>query len=95
MARRRYLAAYDIRDDKRLRAVAVCMEGYGTRVQYSVFICDLSERELYLMRSDLESRINHSVDSVMIIDLGSATNSSRFLFLGHHGKLPAPSAVIV
>ena len=95
MARRRYLAAYDIRDDKRLRAVAVCMEGYGFRVQYSVFICDLSERELYLMRSDLETCINQSQDSVMIIALGFAGDSSHFLFLGHHDKLPTSSAVIV
>jgi CRISPR-associated endonuclease Cas2 len=36
VARRRYLVAYDIRDDRRLRLVAGCMEGYGSRVQYSV-----------------------------------------------------------
>lgn len=95
MARRRYLAAYDIRDDKRLRTVAVCMEGYGIRVQYSVFICDLSERELHLMRSDLESRINHREDSVMIVDLGAAGDSSRFRFLGPHEILPTSSAAIV
>lgn len=95
MARRRYLAAYDIRDDRRLRTVAVCMEGYGIRVQYSVFICDLSERELYLLRSDLESRIDHSQDSIMIIDLGVAGDFSRFLFLGHHEKLPTSSAVVI
>lgn len=95
MARRRYLTAYDIRDDKRLRAVAVCMESYGNRVQYSVFVCDLSERELYLMRSDLESRINHREDSVMIINLGAVGDSSHFLFLGHHEKLPTSSTVIV
>jgi CRISPR-associated protein Cas2 len=45
MARRRYLVAYDIRDDRRLRSIAGCMEGYGTRIQYSVFVCDLSDRE--------------------------------------------------
>ena len=36
MARRRYLVAYDIREDRRLRNVASCMEGYGERIQYSV-----------------------------------------------------------
>ena len=46
MARRRYLVAYDIRDDRRLRMIAGCMEGYGTRIQYSVFVYDLSSREL-------------------------------------------------
>ena len=29
MSRRRYLVAYDIRDDKRLRSIAVCTEAYG------------------------------------------------------------------
>ncbi len=95
MARRRYLVAYDIRDDRRLRAVATCMEGFGTRVQFSVFICDLSDRENVMMRSDIESRINHAEDSIMIIDLGGAGDSSRFLFLGHYTKLPTSTALIV
>ena len=95
MARRRYLVAYDIRDDRRLRSIAVCMEGYGERIQYSVFIADLSDREKYLMRTDIESRMKHTEDSVMVIDLGVAGDSSRFLFLGWHEKLPSPGATIV
>ncbi len=95
MARRRYLVAYDIREDRRLRTVATCMEGYGERIQYSVFICDLSDEEAVTMRGDIEVRIRQSEDSVMIIDLGKAGDSGRFLFLGHHEKLPASDAVIV
>jgi CRISPR-associated protein Cas2 len=95
MARRRYLVAYDIRDERRLRSVAVCMEGYGTRVQYSVFVCDLSDQERVLMRTDLEARMKLSVDSVMVVDLGQAGDSSRFLFLGHHARIPVSDAVIV
>ena len=95
MARRRYLVAYDIRDDRRLRSIACCMEGFGTRIQYSVFVCDLSDRERVVMRSDLESLMKSSEDSVMVIDLGAAGDSSRFLFLGHHERLPSSSAVIV
>jgi CRISPR-associated protein Cas2 len=95
MARRRYLVAYDIREDRRLRNVATCMEGYGERIQYSVFICDLSDEEAVTMRGDIEVRIRQSEDSVMIIDLGKAGDSGRFLFLGHHEKLPASDAVIV
>jgi CRISPR-associated protein Cas2 len=95
VARRRYLVAYDIREDRRLRSVAICMEGYGERIQYSVFICDLSDEEAVTMRGDIETRIKPSEDSVMIIDLGKAGDSSRFLFLGHHEKLPVSSAVIV
>lgn len=95
MARRRYLVAYDIREDRRLRNIAACMEGYGERIQYSVFICDLSEQEAVLLRGDIEVRMKASEDSVMIIDLGQAGDSSRFLFLGHHERLPTSSAVIV
>jgi CRISPR-associated protein Cas2 len=71
------------------------MEGYGTRIQYSVFVCDLSDRERVIMRTDLESLMKVSEDSVMVIDLGLAGDSSRFLFLGHHHKLPSTSTVIV
>lgn len=95
MSRRRYLVAYDIRDDRRLRNVATCMEGYGTRIQYSVFVCDLSPEETVMMRSDIEARMKPAEDSVMVIDLGRPSDTSRFLFLGHHEKLPTPDAVIV
>jgi CRISPR-associated protein Cas2 len=95
VARRRYLVAYDIREDRRLRSVASCVEGYGERIQYSVFVCDLSEQEAVLLRGDIEVRIKPSEDSVMIIDLGRAGDSSKFLFLGHHETLPVSSAVIV
>lgn len=95
MARRRYLVAYDIRDDRRLRLIAGCMEGYGTRIQYSVFVSDLSRRELILMRGDVEALMKKSEDSVMIVDLGAVGDPSRFLFLGQHEKLPAPGAVVV
>jgi len=70
MARRRYLVAYDIRDDRRLRSIAGCMQGYGTRIQYSVFVCDLSDREKVIMRGDIEGLMKASEDSVMVIDLG-------------------------
>jgi hypothetical protein len=60
MGRRRYLVAYDIRDDRRLRSIAGCMEGYGTRIQYSVFVCDLSDREKIIMRGDIEGLMKQS-----------------------------------
>ncbi len=95
MARRRYLVAYDIRDDRRLRNVATCMEGYGDRIQYSVFICDLSDQEAILMRTDIEARMKPSEDSVMVVNLGRAGDSTPFLFLGHHEKLPSADATII
>jgi CRISPR-associated protein Cas2 len=95
MARRRHLVAYDIRDEHRLRAVATCMEGYGDRVQYSVFVADLSGQELFAMRRSLEGHMNLAEDSVMIIDLGAAGDITRFTFVGPHAPLPTAEAVIV
>lgn len=95
MARRRFLIAYDIRDDRRLRTIATCMEGYATRIQYSVFVGDLSAREVILMRHDLVGLMDQSKDSVMIIDLGQPEDKSRFQFLGVHEKLPTAGVVIV
>jgi hypothetical protein len=48
-----------------------------------------------LLRDDVEACMEPSEDSMMINDLGRAGDSSRFLFLGHHERLPASSAVIV
>lgn len=95
MARKRYLVAYDIRDDKRLRQVATCLEGFGERMQYSVFICDLSAREFVEMRVAVEERMKSSEDSVMVIDLGRADDTTRFIFIGPHDDLPSGGAVVV
>jgi CRISPR-associated protein Cas2 len=95
MSRRRFLVAYDIRDDRRLRAVAVCMEGYGTRVQYSVFVCDLNDREKFHLRADLEERMKLTEDSVMIVDLGACGDLSRFQFIGAREALPPPALAVV
>ena len=40
-----WLVCYDVRDPKRLRKAAKHMEGYGERMQYSVFRCWLNPRE--------------------------------------------------
>ena len=81
------------------RILAACLTGerpaYGTRAQCSVFICDLSDSKKFAMRSDPESRMCQSEVGVMIVDLGGAGDSTRFLFLGRHEKLPSSSAVII
>lgn len=70
MVRKRYLVAYDIRDDARLRAVHKTMKGYGDPLQYSVFLCDLDPKERLWMKAALRDVMNEAVDSVAIVDLG-------------------------
>jgi CRISPR-associated protein Cas2 len=95
MARRRYLMAYDIADPKRLRRVCSTMEDHGERLQYSVFLCDLSLAE----RAELESavlRIMHGgEDSVIQIDLGPVTSPAHVRVLGRPRRMPDPGPKIV
>jgi len=97
MARKRYLVSYDIRDDKRLRAVHKTMKAYGWSMQYSVFICDLDEMELTGLRTDLADRIHHTIDSIAIIDLGSPHERGKdcFSFMGQRIPLPTSGPVIL
>lgn len=68
--RKSYLVCYDISDDKRLARVAKTMRGYGERVQYSVFECQLNARDLARCRADLSKVIDHRKDQVIFVDLG-------------------------
>ncbi|MBL8924649.1 MAG: CRISPR-associated endonuclease Cas2 [Pseudonocardia sp.] len=87
MARRRFLIAYDIADPKRLRQVCKTMEEYGERLQYSVFICDLSRSELVHARAQVEKQMDLGEDSVVIVDLGG-TDTARFTFIGKRRPVP-------
>lgn len=97
MARSRYLVAYDIRDDRRLTQVRKCVEGFGFRLQYSVFLCDLSPVELIDLRTDLRGIIHAKQDSVVFVELGDPNGRGRycFEFMGTHPRLPPPSGATV
>ena len=53
----RVLISYDISDDKRRREVAKIMEGYGYRVQYSVFECDLKRQQMKALQKALRPHV--------------------------------------
>ena len=63
-----YLVAYDVREPKRLRQTAKTLEGYGTRIQFSVFRCRLQPRELERLQWEL-TKILDSTDELLIIAL--------------------------
>lgn len=63
-----WLVCYDVRDDKRLRQTAKHMEGYGERLQYSIFRCWLTPREMERLRWELTQMLE-PVDDVMLIPL--------------------------
>ena len=67
-----YFVSYDISDDRRLRLVYRLMRGRGDHVQYSVFRCELSDRDRAELIAALAEIIDHSADQVLLIDVGPA-----------------------
>ena len=63
-----WLVCYDIHDEKRLRTCAKHMEGYGHRIQYSVFRCWMTTREVERLRWELTEMLDPA-DDVLLIPL--------------------------
>lgn len=96
MRRRRYVLAYDIRDDVRLREVHKIAKSFGEPLQYSVFVCDLDGVEVVALRRALVVAMNQAVDSIVLIDLGRADGAlQRFEFIGSRVPLPSHGARIL
>jgi CRISPR-associated protein Cas2 len=70
--RQSYLVCYDICDDKRLRKVFKTMRGYGDHLQYSVFECQFTARDLVRCRTELARIVKHDEDQVLFVHLGPA-----------------------
>ena len=62
--------AYDVADPQRLVRTFKTMLGYGDRVQYSVFLCDLSRTEMIQLKTDLAEVLDYGEDRVLIVDVG-------------------------
>ena len=67
--KKRYVVAYDISSDKRRNRVSKFLLGYGVRVQYSVFECELDRYELMELMEALESMIDEDEDRVYIYQI--------------------------
>jgi CRISPR-associated protein Cas2 len=96
----RYLVTYDIRHPRRLRRVHEIAVDHGERLQYSVYVCDLTRQELVLLRARLRKELNLAEDSVSIFDLGptSGKTATRVEHLGRtspvaRGELDDPTVI--
>jgi CRISPR-associated protein Cas2 len=63
-----YVISYDITEPKRWRVVYKRLNGYGQRLQYSIFRCRLTTRQLERLRWELEKDLTDE-DSLLIIGL--------------------------
>jgi CRISPR-associated protein Cas2 len=95
MTRRRYLIAYDISEPKRLRRIIKIMEGAGQRLQYSVFLCDLSGMELAEWDAAIRAVVQLTEDSIVRIDLGSSDDPARVWTMGTPRAFPTSGPLII
>ncbi len=79
MSRMRYLVSYDISNPKRLRRVARAVEGFGVRLQYSVFECPLDDLRLAKLKMELQELLNHDEDQVLFVSLGPSANDASLV----------------
>jgi CRISPR-associated protein Cas2 len=63
-----WLVCYDIHDPERLRKAAKHLEGYGERMQWSVFRCWMTRLEMERLRWELTELLDPA-DEVMLIPL--------------------------
>ncbi|MBN1814844.1 MAG: CRISPR-associated endonuclease Cas2 [Anaerolineae bacterium] len=75
------VVSYDIVDDRRRRKVMKTMEGFGERVQYSVFECHLQPRDIARLRRRLRLQINEREDDIRFYVLCEAC-AARVITLG-------------
>jgi CRISPR-associated protein Cas2 len=94
--RRRYLLCYDVRDKRRLRRTIKVAESFGHRLQYSVFICDLSSVERIHLERDLLRVIRADIDRALLVDLGQeAASRDRFRWVSTPQRLPASNEATI
>lgn len=75
-----FVVTYDVREPQRLRRVFRVMLGYGEHVQYSVFRCDLTARELLELKEKLSMIIHHWDDRLLFVDVGPADGRAACAF---------------
>lgn len=93
MAESLYVVTYDLPNGRRRQRVARLLEGYGERVQFSVFEVWLSEAQLRKLLRRIEREIVIEEDSVRIYALCGSCRERRQT-LGQ-GKPTDPPGVLV
>jgi CRISPR-associated protein Cas2 len=71
------IVAYDIVSDRRRAKLCELLKDYGNHVQYSVFECELTDKQLAKMVAKIKKLINPKQDSVKIYFLSASKNPNR------------------
>lgn len=89
-----YVVAYDIPSDKRRKKVSDLLEGYGQRVQYSVFECLLELDQYRELQRQLRQRLDRKEDQIRFYPLSGHTVSRAEAWGGPDLISPSVSLVV-
>jgi CRISPR-associated protein Cas2 len=90
-----YLIVYDITCNKRRKKVSDLLEGYGARVQYSVFECVLNLNQYQQLCNRLKKRIKLDEDSIRIYPITRHTLQQVQTWGVGNDLTQAPSSMII
>jgi len=68
-----YIVCYDTHSDKRRKKMADLLEGYGRRVQYSVFECVLPPDKYQELKKRLRKRYKEGEDCIRFYPISQHT----------------------
>jgi CRISPR-associated protein Cas2 len=88
------LVCYDIAQPRRLQKVARLMEGYGQRLQYSVFLCYLNPVQIVQMKQRAEKLCLREEDSIVYIPLCGACHDAIEVY-GHRDLPPVDAPCVI
>jgi CRISPR-associated protein Cas2 len=81
-----WIICYDTPSDKRRREIVKIMESYGQRAQYSVFECDITDREQITLEGKLGKVVDEDEDDIRFYPLNQA-DIKRVRTLGKNAKM--------
>ncbi len=88
------LVVYDIPDDKRRTKLSKFLEGYGERVQWSVFECFLSLEDMRELYDNVKKRVEPQEDNVRFYWV-SKEAVSRILTIGSVSPQAPPQYYLI
>lgn len=90
-----YVVVYDIPCDKRRKHIFDLLEGYGKRVQYSVFECMLPQSKYDELRARLKKMVKLEEDSVRFYPLSRHTSGQVEIWGVGPAVTELPGSVII
>ncbi|MBI4834056.1 MAG: CRISPR-associated endonuclease Cas2 [Planctomycetes bacterium] len=89
-----YIIAYDIADPKRLNRIHKTLKDYGNPLQFSIFECYLTRKDLIILQDKLERIINNAEDRIIVLALCPPCKD-RITIIGKQEMQEQPNGAVV